>query len=82
MLRVWVDERVERGADERPVLGTGVLPGRWRGRLTGGLGERFGVQVGQMLGAAEQRSERIVTARASNGGGNDADGPHGGRRSV
>jgi len=57
-----VDERVERGGDQRPVFRTGVLLLSRRGRLAGGLDERFGVQVGQMLGAAEQRSERIVDA--------------------
>ena len=59
---VRVDERVERGGDERPVFRTGVLLLGRRRRLTGGLGERFGVQVGQMLGPVEQRSERIVNA--------------------
>ena len=57
-----MDERVERGGDQRPVFRTGVLLLSRRGRLAGGLDERFGVQVGQMLGAAEQRSERIVDA--------------------
>ena len=64
MLRVGVYERVERGGDQRPVLGARVL--LWRRRrvrsLAAGLGARFGVQVGQMLGVAEQRSERIVDA--------------------
>ncbi len=63
MFWVWVYERVERGGDERPVLGAGVLLWRrWFRSLAAGLGRRFGVQVGQMLGVAEQRSERIVNA--------------------
>lgn len=62
MLRVGVDQRVQRGGDERPVFRTGVLLRRGCRRPAGGLGERFGVQVGQMLGATEQRSERIVNA--------------------
>jgi hypothetical protein len=68
MLRVGMNEGVERGIDQRPILGAGVLlrlgsrkPAGVR-RPAGGLGGRFGVQVGQMLGAAEQRSERIVNA--------------------
>jgi hypothetical protein len=64
MFWVRVYEGVERGGNERPVLGAGVL--LWRRRrfrsLAAGLGRRFGVQVGQMLGVAEQRSERIVDA--------------------
>jgi hypothetical protein len=70
VLRVWMDEGVERGVDQRPILGAGVL--LWLGsrrpardgvrRPAGGLGGRLGVQVGQMLGAVEQRSERIVNA--------------------
>jgi hypothetical protein len=60
---VRVDERVEGRGDERPVLRTGVLLLSRRVRsLAAGLGVRFGVQVGQMLGAAEQRSERIIDA--------------------
>jgi hypothetical protein len=39
------------------------------------------IQVAQMLGADEHRSERIVDARARSAGGNDADGPHGLQRS-
>ncbi len=63
MLWVRVYERVERGGDERPVLGAGVLLWCRRVRsLAAGLGRRFGAQVGQMLGVAEQRSERIVDA--------------------
>jgi hypothetical protein len=58
-----VDERIEGRGDERPVLRTGVLLLSRRVRsLAAGLGVRFGVQVGQMLGAAEQRSERIIDA--------------------
>jgi len=58
-----VDEGIERGTDERPIFGTGVLLGRWWvRRLAAVLGARFGVQVGQMLGAAELRSERITDA--------------------
>jgi len=61
--RVRVDEGIERGTDERPIFRTGVLLlTRWVRRLAAGLGARFGVQVGQMLGAAEQRSERITDA--------------------
>jgi hypothetical protein len=56
-----MDERVERGVDQRPVLRTGVLLRLARRRLAGGLGERFGVQVGQMLSAAEQRSGAYLT---------------------
>jgi hypothetical protein len=49
-----MDERIERGIDQRPVLRPGVrLMIR---RPARGLDERFGVQVSQMLGAAEQRS--------------------------
>ena len=46
-------------------------------------GERFGGQVGQLLGAIEHRSgayPAIPVARSSDG--NNADGPHGRRRSV
>jgi hypothetical protein len=60
MLRIRVDERVERGVDERPELRTGVGL-VFRLRPARGLGERFGVQVGQMLGAAEQRSKAYST---------------------
>ncbi len=61
---VGVYERIERGGNQRPVFRAGVLLlGRGRVRsLAAGLGRRFGVQVGQMLGVAEQRSERIVDA--------------------
>ena len=54
-----MNELVERGVNERPVLRTGVL--LWPRSLAGVLGERFGVQVGQMLGAAEQRSGAYFT---------------------
>ena len=58
---VGVDERIERGADERPVFRTGVLLWRrWVRSRAAGLGGRFGVQVGQMLGADEHRSARIA----------------------
>ena len=40
------------------------------------------IQAVQMLGADEHRSERIVDARASSAGGNNADGPPGRRRSA
>jgi len=61
MTRVCVDERIERGADECPVFRTGVLLWCRRVRsLAAGLGRRFGVQVGQMLGADEHRSARIA----------------------
>jgi hypothetical protein len=60
MPRIRMDQRVERGIDQRPVLGTGVCLGRLR-RQARGIGERFGVQVGQMLGAAEQRSGAYST---------------------
>jgi hypothetical protein len=60
---VRVDERIEWGGDQRPIFRTGVLLLTRRLRsLAAGLGVRFGVQVGQMLGAAEQRSERIIDA--------------------
>ncbi len=52
-----MDERVEGGVDQRSVLRTGV---RLR-RLAGGLGDRFGVQVSQMLGADGQRSGAYST---------------------
>src|ERR1700680_2941534 len=55
-----MNERVERGIDKRPVLRPGVVLGSPR-RLAGGLGERFGVQVSQMLGAAEHRSGAYST---------------------
>lgn len=64
MTRVWVDERIERGGDECPVFRTGVLL-LWRRVRSpaAGLGARFGVQVGQMLGADEHRSARIAQMR-------------------
>ena len=55
-----MDERVEGGVDQRPVFRPGVRLVLSR-RPARGLGERFGVQVGQMLGAAEQRSEAYLT---------------------
>ena len=62
--RVWVDERIERGGDKRPVFRTGVLLWRrWVRSPAAGLGARFGVQVGQMLGADEHRSARIAQMR-------------------
>src|SRR6266851_8489749 len=62
--RVWVDERIQRGGDERPVFRTGVLlRRRWVRSPAAGLGARFGVQVGQMLGADEHRSARIAQMR-------------------
>jgi hypothetical protein len=62
MLGVGMYEGVEWGSNQRPVFRAGVLlRGRVRS-LAAGLGRRFGVQVGQMLGVAEQRSERIVDA--------------------
>jgi hypothetical protein len=50
-----MDERVERSIDQRPVLRPGVGLRSVR-RPVGGLGERFGVQVSQMLGVAEYHS--------------------------
>jgi hypothetical protein len=60
MLRIRMDERVDRGIDKRAVFRPGVRLVRRR-RPARGIGERFGVQVGQMLGAAEQRSGAYST---------------------